>query len=132
MREDFYHYVWQHQYFDKADLRTAEGEEIQVLKPGYRNADAGPDFLNARLRLGEVEWNGAVEIHLCASDWARHNHQIDPKYDQVILHVVAQHDAAVTRTDGTIIPTLALQNRALQTRALQTATLPQPEPSGAA
>ncbi|SFP81062.1 DUF2851 family protein [Hymenobacter arizonensis] len=111
MREDFLHYIWQHQYFDKADLRTAGGEEIQVLRPGHRNADAGPDFLNARLRLGEVEWNGAVEIHLRASDWARHNHQIDPKYDQVILHVVGSHDAEVVRTNGSLIPALALQPR---------------------
>ena len=111
MREDFLHYVWQHQYFDKADLRTAAGEEIQVLRPGHRNADAGPDFLNARLRLGEVEWNGAVEIHLRASDWARHHHQTDPKYDQVILHVVGRHDADVARTNGSPIPALALQAR---------------------
>ena len=111
MREDFLHYVWQHQYFDKTDLRTAAGEEIQVLRPGYRNADAGPDFLNARLRLGEVEWNGAVEIHLRATDWARHNHQVDPKYDQVVLHVVGQHDAEVARTNGSRIPALALQAR---------------------
>ena len=111
MREDFLHYVWQHQYFDKADLRTAEGEEIQVLKPGYRNADAGPDFLGACLRVGEVEWNGAVEIHLRASDWARHQHQTDPKYDQVILHVVGQHDADVARTNGSLIPALTLQTR---------------------
>jgi len=92
-------------------LRTAAGEEIQVLRPGYRNADAGPDFLNARLRLGEVEWNGAVEIHLRATDWARHNHQVDPKYDQVVLHVVGQHDAEVARTNGSRIPALALQAR---------------------
>ena len=111
MREDFLHYIWQHQYFDKADLRTANGEEIQVLRPGQRNADAGPDFLNARLRLGEVEWNGAVEIHLRSSDWARHNHQIDPKYDQVVLHVVGSHDTDVARTNGSLIPTLALQAR---------------------
>jgi hypothetical protein len=111
MKEDFLHYVWQHQYFDKADLRTAEGEEIQVLRPGQRNADAGPDFLNARLRLGEVEWNGAVEIHLRASDWNRHQHQTDPKYDQVILHVVGSHDADVARTNGSLIPALALQTR---------------------
>ncbi|WP_310390949.1 DUF2851 family protein [Hymenobacter sp.] len=111
MREDFLHYVWQHQYFDKTDLRTAGGEEIQVLRPGHRNADAGPDFLNARLRLGEVEWNGAVEIHLRASDWPRHNHQTDPKYDQVVLHVVGSHDADVARTNGSLIPALALQPR---------------------
>jgi hypothetical protein len=111
MKEDFLHYVWQHQYFDKADLRTAGGEEIQVLRPGQRNADAGPDFLNARLRIGDVEWNGAVEIHLRASDWNRHHHQIDPKYDQVILHVVGAHDADVARTNGSLIPALALQAR---------------------
>ena len=111
MREDFYHYVWQHQYFDKVDLRTAAGDEIRVLKPGHRNADAGPDFLNARLRLGDVEWNGAVEIHLRASDWNRHQHQTDAKYDQVILHVVGQHDADVARTNGSLIPALALQTR---------------------
>lgn len=111
MKEDFLHYVWQHQYFDKTELRTAAGEEIQVLRPGQRNADAGPDFLGARLRIGEVEWNGAVEIHLRSSDWARHNHQIDPKYDQVVLHVVGSHDADVTRTNGSLIPALALQAR---------------------
>ena len=111
MREDFLHYVWQHQYFDKADLRTTSGEEIQVLRPGQRNADAGPDFLNARLRLGDVEWNGAVEIHLRASDWQRHNHQVDAKYDQVVLHVVYQADADVVRTNGSLIPALALAPR---------------------
>ncbi|GAB3636385.1 DUF2851 family protein [Hymenobacter arcticus] len=111
MKEDFLHYVWQHQYFDKADLRTTAGEEIQVLRPGQRNADAGPDFLNARLRLGEVEWNGAVEIHLRASDWQRHNHQVDAKYDQVVLHVVLTADADIYRTNVSLIPALALAPR---------------------
>ncbi|MBC7388890.1 MAG: DUF2851 family protein [Opitutaceae bacterium] len=111
MREDFLHYVWQHQYFAKAELRTTDGQEVQVLRPGQRNGDAGPDFLNARVRLGEVEWNGAVEIHLRASDWARHNHQVDPKYDQVVLHVVGEHDTEVARTNGSLIPALALLGR---------------------
>ena len=113
MIEDFLHYVWQHQYFDKTDLRTSDGQEITVLKPGFRHADAGPDFPGARLRLGDVEWNGAVEIHLRASDWARHQHQTDPKYDQVILHVVLTDDAPVHRTNGTPVPCLALNNRLL-------------------
>ena len=111
MREDFLHYVWQHQYFDKTDLQTTAGEAVTVLKPGQRNADAGPDFLNARLRLGDVEWNGAVEIHLRASDWQRHNHQVDAKYDQVVLHVVGAADADVARTNGSVIPALALSAR---------------------
>jgi hypothetical protein len=111
MQEDFLHYVWQHQYFDKASLRTEQGEAIIVLKPGFRNADAGPDFLGARLMIGEVEWNGAVEIHLRASDWHRHQHQHDRKYDQVILHVVHLADEPVHRTDGSEVPALALQPR---------------------
>lgn len=111
MQEDFLHYVWQHQYFDKASLRTEQGEPIIVLKPGFRNADAGPDFLGARLMIGEVEWNGAVEIHLRASDWHRHQHQTDKKYDQVILHVVYTADQSVRRTNGSEVPALALQPR---------------------
>ncbi|AIZ63811.1 hypothetical protein PK28_09125 [Hymenobacter sp. DG25B] len=111
MREDFLHYVWQQQYFDKQALRTHTGEEVTVLHPGFHNTDAGPDFLNARLQLGEVEWNGAVEIHLRASDWRRHQHQTDARYDQVILHVVLTDDQPVLRTDGTPIPTVALAGR---------------------
>ncbi|SHI80210.1 Protein of unknown function [Hymenobacter daecheongensis DSM 21074] len=111
MKEDFLHYVWQHQYFDKTTLQTAAGEPITVLRPGYRNADAGPDFLNARLQLGEVEWNGAVEIHLRASDWHRHQHQTDAKYDQVVLHVVYTADQDVRRTNGSLIPVLPLAPR---------------------
>ncbi|HEX8350981.1 MAG TPA: DUF2851 family protein, partial [Hymenobacter sp.] len=111
MQEDFLHYIWQHQYFDKENLHTEEGERITVLRPGHRNADAGPDFLGARLQIGEVEWNGAVEIHLNASDWPRHQHQTDPKYDQVVLHVVHTADYPVRRTNGTLIPSLALAPR---------------------
>ncbi|MBT2558309.1 DUF2851 family protein [Hymenobacter sp. ISL-91] len=111
MQEDFLHYIWQHQYFDKTDLQTDDGQPITVLRPGHRNPDAGPDFLQARLKIGEVEWNGAVEIHLRASDWHRHQHQTDPKYDQVILHVVNVADVPVQRTNGTEIPVLTLAVR---------------------
>lgn len=111
MQEDFLHYVWQHQYFDKTSLQTEDGQPITVLRPGQRNPDAGPDFLNARLQLGEVEWNGAVEIHIRASDWFRHQHQTDLKYDQVVLHVVYLADQEVCRTNGSVVPALALGSR---------------------
>ncbi len=111
MKEDFLYYVWQQQAFDRTNLRTLEGELLTVLGTGTRNADAGPDFAAARIRVGEVEWAGAVEMHLRASDWARHQHQHDPKYDQVILHVVWEADAEVRRRDGSLVPTLALRGR---------------------
>jgi hypothetical protein len=111
MKEEFLHYIWQHQYFDKTDLVTVEGEPVQVLRVGMYNTDAGPDFKEAIIRVGEVEWSGSVEIHLRGSDWRRHQHQLDCKYDQVVLHVVWEADEAVQRTDGTPIPTLVLKDR---------------------
>ncbi len=110
-REDFLHYVWQQQYFDKTDLQTTQQEAVVVLKPGYYNTDAGPDFTNARLRINTEEWNGSVEIHVQASDWEKHNHQTDPKYNQVILHVVWENNQPAQRADGTLIPTLELRGR---------------------
>lgn len=111
MKEDFLHYIWQHQYLNKTDLATTSGEPLQVLRVGFYNTDAGPDFREAILRIGEVEWAGSVEVHLNASDWHRHQHQHDPKYDQVVLHVVWQADVPVLRTDGTLVPVLELQHR---------------------
>ncbi|AKD03508.1 DUF2851 domain-containing protein [Pontibacter korlensis] len=117
MKEDFLHYVWQHQYFDKTTLATTDGEPLQVLRVGIYNTDAGPDFKEAILRIGEVQWSGSVEVHLNSSDWHRHQH--DQKYDQVVLHVVWTADVPVVRTDGTVMPVLELQNR-VDLRLLQT------------
>lgn len=111
MKEDFLHYIWQHQYFSKMNVATTEGEPVQVLRIGYYNTDAGPDFKEALLRIGKVEWSGSVEIHLQASDWHRHQHQLDEKYDQVVLHVVWEADVAVHRIDGTLVPVLELKER---------------------
>ncbi|MBC7447655.1 MAG: DUF2851 family protein [Hymenobacteraceae bacterium] len=111
MKEDFLYYLWSQLAFDRAELCTTADEPLQILATGIRNADAGPDFAAARIRIGAVEWSGSVEMHLRASDWNRHQHQHDPAYDQVILQVVWEADAEVRRQDGTLIPTLALRGR---------------------
>ncbi|AKQ46354.1 hypothetical protein TH63_13130 [Rufibacter radiotolerans] len=112
MKEDFLHYVWQYQYFLKDNLRTTAGEEIVVRTPGlYNRSDAGPDFSNARILLGDTEWVGSVELHLLTSDWQRHRHQQDAKYNQVVLHVVWEEDESVQREEGTLMPTLELKGR---------------------
>ncbi|RDV16076.1 DUF2851 family protein [Pontibacter diazotrophicus] len=111
MQEDFLHYIWQHQYFSKTNLTTTDGAALQVLRIGYYNTDAGPDFREALMRIGEVEWSGSVEVHLQASDWHRHQHQLDEKYDQVVLHVVWEADVPVYRMDGTLVPVLVLKGR---------------------
>jgi hypothetical protein len=109
--ESFLHYVWQFQYFDRHSLSTTSGENISVFNPGQRNPHAGPDFFNARIKIDDIEWIGSVEIHIYASGWIEHKHNTDAAYDNVVLHVVWSDDKPVSRSDGTMLPTLELKNR---------------------
>ncbi len=111
MNESFLHYLWQFQYFDKNDLRSAEGEPISILKAGFLNSNSGPDFSEAKIKIGGIEWAGAVEIHIKSSDWQAHHHETDAAYENVVLHVVWDNDKPVIRKDKTVIPTLELKNR---------------------
>ncbi len=111
MKEDFLHYIWQFQYFDKASLCTTTGESLQVYHPGHPHINAGPDFAYARLKVGEIAWVGQVEIHVKASDWIKHQHQQDKAYDAVVLHVVWEEDQVICRQDGSVIPCLVLKGR---------------------
>jgi hypothetical protein len=111
MKEDFLHYIWRYQKFDSSDLTTVDAVPVQVIKTGVSHMHAGPDFQQAKIKIGEVEWAGAVEIHIKASDWNRHQHQNDPNYENVVLHVVWKADKQILHPDGTAIPTLELKNR---------------------
>jgi hypothetical protein len=107
MNEAFLQYVWQHRLFYPVDLRTTSGERLEILDVGKRNQDAGPDFFNAKIRIGDTLWAGNVEIHTRASDWQRHRHLKD--YDSVILHVLQVADEPVYRQSGEEIPQLVLR-----------------------
>ena len=109
MKEDFLHYLWKYQKFKSSPLQTTGGELIYVQNIGVHNKHSGPDFFNARVGISEQQWAGNVEIHLKSSDWYVHHHETDPAYDNVILHVVWEHDVEVFRKDETVIPTLELQ-----------------------
>ncbi|MFN8886296.1 MAG: DUF2851 family protein, partial [Cyclobacteriaceae bacterium] len=111
MNESFLHYVWQFQYFDKNNLRTAEGEELTIFKTGSYNTDAGPDFLQAKIKIAQLEWAGSIEIHIKSSDWLAHQHTGNGAYENVILHVVWENNQSILRKDGTAIPTLELKHR---------------------
>ena len=110
MKEDFLHYLWQYQKFDKSGLVTVAGDPLSISSPGFYNTDAGPDFLEGYVRIGTIDWFGQIEIHLKSSDWYRHAHEVDPAYQNVILHVVWEHDREVLNVDGRPIPTLELQH----------------------
>lgn len=117
MREEYLHYLWHFGLLSLVDLRTTQGEQVQVKRRGEWNFRSGPDFLSACLVLGEMEWTGAVEMHLSSSDWYQHGHQFDTAYDLVVLHVVAKSEQKVYRTDGSEIPTVEIPREVLQKHA---------------
>ena len=110
MREDFLHYVWKNFKFKGNTLNTHQGELIEVLHLGTHNKLAGPDFFNAKLRIGGQLWAGNVEIHIKSSDWYLHGHENDVNYDNVILHVVWEYNVEVFRKDGSIISVLEIKD----------------------
>ena len=105
MREEFIYYLWENRLLS-LDLKTTDGDEINVVSVGNRNFDSGADFVNARVKIGGTLWAGQVEIHVRASDWFRHKHQYDDNYNNVILHVVYECD-----TDKLAIPTLEIKDK---------------------
>ncbi|WP_026902505.1 DUF2851 family protein [Pedobacter glucosidilyticus] len=109
--EKILHYIWRFRLFNFHDLRTVKGEQVEIIHPGNINVDAGPDFYDAKIKIGNTLWAGTVEIHLSSSDWLKHQHQHDKAYDNVVLHVVWDDDTAIQRSDGTYIPTLVLKHR---------------------
>src|SRR3970282_2144023 len=109
MKEDFLHHLWKFKKFDTLNLKTFNGEEITIINVGQYLELAGPDFFNAQITIGDQKWAGNVEIHLKSSDWYVHHHERDSAYENVILHVVWEHDAEIFRSNNTEIPVLELK-----------------------
>ena len=110
MNESLLQFIWQFQYFKTTNLQTTEGEAITLIQPGNINVNQGPDFLNAKVVIGDNTWAGNIELHILTSDWNKHKHSGDKNYSNVILHVVWKNDLAKAATDQTTIPVLELQH----------------------
>lgn len=85
--EQLLHYVWKHRLF-QTDLKTTDGIPIEILDVGLHNTDEGPDFFNAKVKVGERVWIGNIEIHRSSDEWFKHQHDQNKVYNSVILHVV--------------------------------------------
>lgn len=109
MQENFLHFVWRLKLFNMQGLQTTTGASVEVVELGRHNTHAGPDFLDARIRIDGTLWAGNVEMHLRSGEWSSHGHQNDPNYDNVILHVVLDENAVVYHRDGERIPCLNLR-----------------------
>lgn len=110
MREDLLHFIWKYKKLSIGELFSTDNEPIEIMSVGTHNHLAGPDFFNATIKIGGQLWAGNVEIHLKSSDWYAHGHEKDPNYNNVILHVVWEHDTEVFRSDHSPLPSLELKN----------------------
>ncbi|MFT3680626.1 MAG: DUF2851 family protein [Ferruginibacter sp.] len=107
MTEKLLQYIWQFQYFTKNELSTTAGETLHVINPGTFNSNQGPDFLDAKIKVGDTTWAGSIELHISSSHWHLHGHSADKNYKNVILHVVWQDDDTVSGS----FPVLELQGK---------------------
>lgn len=108
MNEHILAYLWQHPRWWLLPLATVSGSSLQILKAGQVNTDSGPDFLNAQIQIDDLIWVGHVELHVRSSDWYAHKHESDTAYDNVVFHVVWEHDVPIFDTDERPISTLEL------------------------
>ena len=106
--EQLLHYVWKHKIFPLKELKTTTGQQVEVIDTGLANADTGPDFFNAKLKLDGVLWIGNIEIHERSSDWFKHGHHADAGYNSVILHIASEIDTEISRSNGERIPQIQL------------------------
>jgi len=108
MNEKLLQFIWRYQYFHFTNLESTNEEKITILNPGQYNVQQGPDFLEAKIKLGETTLVGNIELHVKASDWDLHQHSDDIQYGNIILHVVWKNDKPI----NSVYPfaTLELQN----------------------
>lgn len=107
LKEDYLHFFWKSKKLIRYNLFTSNNEKIEILDFGQHNLGDGPDFLNCKIKIGDVTWVGNVEIHINSKDWFYHHHQNDDNFNNIILHVVYSHNSSKNFD----FPTLELKNQ---------------------
>ena len=110
MKENLLHFIWKYKLFSTNKLVSTAGETIEIKATGSQNLNAGPDFLHAKISIGDQLWAGTIEIHIQSSDWYAHGHESDDSYQSVILHVVWEHDVDIFYSSNQVLATLELKN----------------------
>ncbi|MCW1964741.1 DUF2851 family protein [Chryseobacterium viscerum] len=109
MTEKLLQYLWNYKVFKNFDFKDIEGNSVEIIHFGKWNTNAGPDFLDAKIKINRLLLAGNIELHVRSSDWIFHNHSQDPNYQNIILHVVFQHDIEIQELTGKHVPTLELK-----------------------
>jgi Protein of unknown function (DUF2851) len=91
-------------------MKTESGEALRVIYPGKSSDAPGSDFQDAVIHVSRRTLKGNIELHVNASDWHKHEHDRNPAYNGVVLHVVWRRDCpeAIVLQNGTIIPSISL------------------------
>ena len=110
MTEALLQFIWRYQLLLAKPLQLVDGTPVQIQHPGQWNTQSGPDFLEASIKYDGLVWHGAIEVHLKSSYWYAHGHHQQPSYDNVILHVVWEHDMPVVAANGVALPSLVLRD----------------------
>ncbi len=109
--EKFVSHIWDGGHFAKGSLRSKDGRKVEVLYQGQWNDDSGADFHDAEVKIDGQIQKGDVEVHVRGSDWRVHHHDVDPRYNNTILHVVMWDDSfnlLTRKQNGEHIPTIIL------------------------
>ena len=107
MNERLLQFIWQFRYFNLNELFSVDGEPIMIIHAGNYTTNQGPDFLDAKIKIGDTTWAGNVELHVQSSDWVIHQHSKDGNYNNIILHVVWKDDVVLDLP----FPVLELQSK---------------------
>ncbi len=109
MSEDLLSFIWKHRLFKDFVCFNIEGQSPEIKSVGKQNKNAGPDFIEAKIKVDGTTWVGNVELHSKSSDWNLHKHYQDKAYNNVILQVVEKHDKDVFTEDGRVLPVIELK-----------------------
>ena len=110
LKEAFIQALW-NEKAQNQNFTTLTGEKVRIDYSGTWNDESGPDFKNGKVTFlsdkGDVTKTGDIELHLKASDWYNHQHDKNPEFDNVILHVIWEESLFYPEH----LPTICIKNQ---------------------
>ncbi len=110
MNEALLQTIWKYKLVGQSQFIGTKNEAIQIISIGEHNQDSGPDFFNSKITIDGITLAGNVEIHIKTSDWLKHKHQQNRVYDNLILHVVYEHDVELEQNNLHNVSVLELKS----------------------
>ncbi|MCC2589565.1 DUF2851 family protein [Chryseobacterium sp. MFBS3-17] len=110
MNEKLLQYLWNFKIFKSFEFKDVDGHDVEILDFGKWNFDSGPDFLNGKIKYNGLIMAGHIELHVKSSDYIFHRHSGNPEFENLILHVVYDHNMEVPELSSRHIPTLELRS----------------------